>query len=113
LFYLHAFPDGEHHCPSTLDKIAHKIVKKCGRLPLAIKTIGAYLAISLRELHNDWEWTLDRINEVDGMRDTVMPCLKLSYEALPPHLKPCFLYCSVFPKNTQIKSEYLVHAWIS
>jgi len=27
-------------------------------------------------------------------------------------LKLCFLYCSAFPKNTRIKSEYLVHAWI-
>lgn len=24
----------------------------------------------------------------------------------------CFLYCSTFPRNTQINWEYLVHAWI-
>jgi len=109
LFCLHAFPDGAHHCP----EIAREIVKKCGGLPLAIKTIGAHLARLVGRLPNDWQRTLDRLNEVDGMRDRVIPSLKLSYQALPPHLKPCFLYCSVFPKNTQIQSEYLVYAWIA
>lgn len=112
LFCLHAFPDGAHHCPEALDKIAHQIVSKCGGLPLAIKTIGAYLARLVRGLPNDWERTSQHLNEAHGMTDSVMPSLKLSYEALPAHLKPCFLYCSVFPKNTEIESEYLVHAWI-
>lgn len=39
--------------------------------------------------------------------------VELRDEALPSHLKPCFLYCSVFPKNTQIDTESLVHGWIA
>jgi len=113
LFCLHAFPDGAHRCPEALDEIARGIVKKCGGLPLAIKTIGAYLARSARGHPNDWEWTLNHLNEAHGMRDRVMPSLKLSYQALPSQLKLCFLYCSVFPKNTKIQSEYLVYAWIA
>ena len=39
--------------------------------------------------------------------------LKVSYQDLPDHLKPCFLYCSAFPRNTQMNCEYLMHAWIT
>lgn len=55
LFCIHAFPDDAHYCLKALDKIAHQVVNKCGGLPLVIKTIGAYLARSVRGLPNDWE----------------------------------------------------------
>ena len=114
LFCIHAFSDDAlHACPEELDKIAHSIVEKCAGNPLAIKTIGAYLERHVRGHPNDWEWTLLHLHEAYGMSDRVLSSLKLSYEALPSHLKPCFLYCSVFPKNTQIDTESLVHGWIA
>lgn len=97
--------------PKQLQKFADQIVKKCGGLPLALKTVGASMA-RVRRLPNDWESILKCLNEAEAMSDQVWPSLNLSYQALPYHLKLCFDYCSSFPKNSQIKSKYLVNAWI-
>ena len=37
----------------------------------------------------------------------------LSYHDLPPYLKPCFTYCSVFPKDYQFQKERLVLLWMA
>lgn len=128
LFCKHAFPDREDcNAPDELEAVARRIVEKCSNLPLAVKTIGAYMD-SVNKLPNEWDSALKRLDvkahmndqvymhranfEAD-MYDQVMPTLRVSYGALPDHLKPCFLYCSAFPRNTQINCEYLVHAWIA
>lgn len=104
--------------PDQLSKIASSIVQKCSGLPLAVKTIAASMA-RLSRVPNEWESTLNHLNALDhpneGEGDTarVMHSLRLSYQALPARLKPCFLYCSAFPPHSQIKSEYLVHVWIA
>jgi len=37
----------------------------------------------------------------------------LSYADLPPHLKQCFLHCSLFPKDEVIKRVDVVQMWIA
>lgn len=37
----------------------------------------------------------------------------LSYNHLPSHLKPCFLYLSIFPEDFEIKRRRLVDRWIA
>ena len=39
--------------------------------------------------------------------------LALSYNNLPSHLKPCFLYCGVFPEDSKIKASKLIRLWIA
>lgn len=108
LFCIHFFPNSLESPPEE-DEL-DSIVKKCGRLPLALKATGSYLA---RVKSKDWKWNLRSLHEAEAMTEDVMSSLRLSYEALPDHVKPCFLYCSVFSKNIHIKSECLVHAWIA
>lgn len=113
LFCMYAFSDrSDNSPPEELRCIAEGIVEKCCGLPLAVTTIGANMA-SVR--NNDWESTLHRLNQAQArtIRDDIRPSLRLSYEALPDNVKPCFIFCSHFPKNTEIECKYLVYAWIA
>lgn len=51
---------------------------------------------------------------MDLTRDLdIMAVLCLSYDRLPSHLKRCFEYCSLFPKNFIFDPEFLPALWIS
>lgn len=109
LFCIHAFPEcQENRSPVDLDKMVRGVVERCCRLPLALQTIGSRMK-SIKSVP-EWERTLKDLQDAEA---SIMSCFRLSYEALPNHLKPCFLYCSVFSENTLIKSECLIHAWIA
>ncbi|XP_031381555.1 putative disease resistance protein RGA3 [Punica granatum] len=64
----------------NLEEIAKEILKKCGGVPLAIRTIGRLL-VSLRNTEEDWlrfkNNELSRINQEEG---DIVPSLKLSYD---------------------------------
>ncbi|KAK2660011.1 hypothetical protein Ddye_006544 [Dipteronia dyeriana] len=110
LFKQRAFACGEGH-PNLL-AIGREMVKKCGGLPLAAKALGSLMRFKREE----WEWLhvleSDLWNECEG-ESGILPALRLSYSHLPSHLKCCFTYCSVFPKNYVIKKDDLVQLWIA
>eukprot|EP01018_Ginkgo_biloba_P008400 Gb_25799 [translate_table: standard] len=111
LFCFHAFPDCGQTPPQEIEEVARAIEKKCGRLPLAVKTVAASMA-SIKRLPNEWELRLRRLNEVVIPND-IRPILRLSYDALPAYLKQCFVYCSAFPEDSEIDVEYLSNLWIA
>uniref|UniRef100_A0A0D3F448 NB-ARC domain-containing protein n=1 Tax=Oryza barthii TaxID=65489 RepID=A0A0D3F448_9ORYZ len=83
------------------------IVKKCKGLPLALKTMGDMM--SSKQQVKEWE-TIARSNIGDNDRgeDDILPVLKLSYRHLPPEMKQCFAFCSVFPKDHEMDKEVLI-----
>uniref|UniRef100_A0A0E0A4X9 Uncharacterized protein n=1 Tax=Oryza glumipatula TaxID=40148 RepID=A0A0E0A4X9_9ORYZ len=90
-----------------------KILKKCGGLPLAIVTIGGLLAAKdvkeWDELYAQIPSELENNPSFEVMRQV----LALSYKYLPSHLKPCFLYLSIFPEDFEIQRKRLVYRWIA
>ncbi|RVX09546.1 putative disease resistance protein RGA1 [Vitis vinifera] len=89
LFLKCAFKDGQGKQYPNLVKIGNQIVKKCGGVPLAVRSLGGLLYSKLEE--RDWE--LVRDNEIwtlEEKDDGILPALKLSYDELPSHLKPSF-----------------------
>ncbi|KAM4081786.1 hypothetical protein ACJW30_11G118700 [Castanea mollissima] len=54
---------------------------------------------------------LDRSEWED--RSGIVPALMLSYYHLPSHLKRCFAYCSILPKDYEFEEQQLVLLWMA
>ncbi|GKV44205.1 hypothetical protein SLEP1_g51406 [Rubroshorea leprosula] len=98
----------------NLKGVGEKIVEKCKRLPLAIKALGGLL----RGKANLAEWENILNSEIWDLPDgntsiCILPALKLSYNHLPSHLKRCFAYCSMFPKDYEFDEGELVLLWMA
>ncbi|XP_040990996.1 putative disease resistance RPP13-like protein 1 [Juglans microcarpa x Juglans regia] len=109
LFSKHAFHSGNSDAHPELEVIGRQIVKRCDGLPLAVKTIGALLWSKL----DVSEWNKTPRSEIWDLSCDVIPALRLSYQYLPLHLKRCFAYCSIFPKDYDFKKEYLILLWMA
>ncbi|KAL7262841.1 hypothetical protein ACSBR1_001077 [Camellia fascicularis] len=110
LFAKYAFEKGDSNSHSNLENIGKEIVKKCKGLPLAAKTLAGLLR-SKRDAE-DWNNVL-KSAIWDLPEDNILPALRLSYHYLPAHLKRCFAYCSVFPKDYEFQMRKLVLLWIA
>ena len=112
LFKQMAFEKKQETINPNLEAIGRDIVEKCCGVPLAIKTIGRVLYFKKTVV----EWSYIKNNElmnVTQIKDGILPILKLSYDHLPSHLKCCFAYCSLFPKNYLIRNVTLIPLWIA
>ncbi|XP_058107279.1 putative disease resistance protein RGA3 [Magnolia sinica] len=95
-----------------LEDIGREIVKKCGGLPLAAKTMGS--AMRSRRTRSQWELVLgSQIWNSADILEGILPALLLSYYDLPPTLKQCFTFCSVFPKDWWINRDVIVKLWVA
>ncbi|KAJ1413509.1 P-loop containing nucleoside triphosphate hydrolase [Sesbania bispinosa] len=112
LFAKHAFQNENSQINHEFKEIGMKIITKCKGLPLALKTIGSllYTKTSLTE----WESILtSEIWDLPEEHCNIIPALILSYHHLPPHLKRCFAYCSLFPKDYLFVKEDLILLWMA
>jgi len=101
-------------CPE-LSEEAELIMKKCKGLPLAIVTICGFLA---KQPKTPMEWKKLNLHisaelEMNQGLGNIKNVLNKSYDGLPYHLKPCFLYLSIFPEDHNIKRDRLVRRWIA
>nr|ACU64880.1 Nbs3-OP [Oryza punctata] len=94
-------------------KIVEQIVNKCGRLPLAILTIGAVLATKQVLEWDKFYKQLPSELESNPSLEALRRMVTLGYNHLPSHLKSCFLYLSIFPEDFEIKRSRLVNRWIA
>ncbi|KAM3376506.1 hypothetical protein P3S68_015221 [Capsicum galapagoense] len=69
---------GEQSCPDELLDVGKEIAQNCKGLPLVADLIAGVIAVD------------------------VMKVIELSYDHLPHHMKPCFLYHASFPKDTAV-----------
>ncbi|XP_034899021.1 putative disease resistance protein RGA3 [Populus alba] len=109
LFYKCAFKEGQMELYPNLVGIGKEIVVKCKQVPLAVINLGTQLYGKTDA--KEWESVRDSEKwEEEG--DGILPALKISYQRLPTHLKRCFLYCSVFPKDYLFADLELVQFWM-
>ncbi|KAK3124021.1 hypothetical protein QOZ80_8AG0639390 [Eleusine coracana subsp. coracana] len=98
LFSKKAFVDKGPQEQTELVSVGKDIIRKCKGLPLALKTMGGLM--SSKQHVQKWKAIANcTVSDTRGVKDEVMPILKLSYTHLPSEMKQCFAFCAVFPKD--------------
>lgn len=113
IFKQKAFAVGGAPETLELEAIGLKIAKKCQGVPLVAKVIGGTM-FSKKE-RKEWLEVQDSViwDSAVGQKG-VLDILKLSFDHLPsPALKKCFAYCSIFPKDCNIKKKKLIQLWMA
>ena len=112
VFAKHAFQDENSKSNSELKEIGTKIVEKCKGLPLALETVGGLLRS--KSSVSEWEGVLrSNIWDLSIEDSKIIPALLLSYYHLPSHLKRCFAYCALFPKDYLFRKNRLISLWMA
>ncbi|XP_020238466.1 putative disease resistance RPP13-like protein 1 [Cajanus cajan] len=112
VFARHAFQDYDSQLNDELKEIGIKIVQKCKGLPLALETVGCLLHTksSISEWHSI---LISKIWDFSEEDSKIIPALLLSYYHLPSHLKRCFSYCALFPKDYEFDKKSLILLWMA
>ncbi|CAH1435931.1 unnamed protein product [Lactuca virosa] len=98
---------------AELEAIGREILKKCSGLPLVLNVLGGMLANcsdpeKWLSIKNSKVWDLE-----EGM-GKVQKSLELSFDNLPNSIiKQCFVYCSIFKKDTIMEKGELVRLWMA
>ncbi|VVA16173.1 PREDICTED: putative disease resistance [Prunus dulcis] len=95
-----------------------KMLQHCKGLPLAIIVLAGVLARknSIREWVRAYENVREYINRGIGHEEEyegVSQVLALSYDDLPYYLKPCFLYLSHYPEDSDFFVSELTKLWVA
>jgi Leucine-rich repeat (LRR) protein len=101
------FDETSQNINSQLENIGKKIAETLCGLPLAAKFVARHL--KCKQSIDEWKQVLQR----NAVWEEIMPILRTSYDNLPPHLKQCFAYCSIFPRGWEFEAEQLILQWIA
>ncbi|XVF18576.1 hypothetical protein REPUB_Repub11eG0034800 [Reevesia pubescens] len=110
IFTQHAFRARNFNDHLEFKEVGENMVRRCSGLPLAAKAIGSLL----RTKKNPAEWEKIYESEIWDLPEDqcgIIPALRLSYHHLPSHLKRCFAYCSIFPKDYEFEEEEIILLW--
>jgi hypothetical protein len=112
VFTQHALGATDFIAHPELEEIGREILDKCKGSPLAAKVLGGLLRT--KHDRDEWKHVLNsKIWDIPEEKSSIFPILKLSYQYLPSHLKRCFAYCSLFPKDYEFEEKELVLLWMA
>ncbi|XP_028098615.1 putative late blight resistance protein homolog R1B-8 [Camellia sinensis] len=99
-------------CAAELINFGKQIMKKCEGLPLAIVVIAGLLA--KKKTEEWWKQVSQGVSSyIVSDPNEYLDTLALSYNHLPRHLKPCFLYLGAFTEDREISVQRLIWLWIA
>ncbi|OMO69133.1 Disease resistance protein [Corchorus olitorius] len=95
-----------------LEDVGREIAKKCKGLPLAAKTLGGLLRGKKNK--NEWQNILNsELWKLNVAKEHIFTPLLISYYDLPSELRPCLLYCALFPKDYEFPTYKLIKHWLA
>ncbi|VAH55148.1 unnamed protein product [Triticum turgidum subsp. durum] len=107
---LCAFRSESSYNNPELECIGRKILPKLKGSPLAAKTLGRMLSMDLQTSH--WNSILEsELWELSQEETDILPALRLSFMYLSFHLKQCFSFCAVYPKDYKFEKVSLAEIW--
>uniref|UniRef100_A0A453QPI4 Disease resistance protein RPP13 n=1 Tax=Aegilops tauschii subsp. strangulata TaxID=200361 RepID=A0A453QPI4_AEGTS len=116
LFHRRIF-QSKQKCPEDLQVVSRDILKKYAGVPLAIVTIASLLVSSQRvKPKHEWMHVYNSMGcgvTQNGIAKDMKRILSLSYYDLPPHLKTCLLYLSIFPEDFEVERDWLIWRWLA
>ncbi|WMV31845.1 hypothetical protein MTR67_025230 [Solanum verrucosum] len=104
---------GNESCPDELLDVGKEIAENCKGLPLVADLIAGVVE---RKEKKKTVWLEVRNNLSSFILNSeveVMKVIELSYDHLPHHIKPCFLYLASYPKDTAIAIYTLNSLWLA
>ncbi|PHU03908.1 hypothetical protein BC332_29159 [Capsicum chinense] len=112
LFKQHSLKNRDPEEHPELEEVGKRIADKCKGLPLALKALAGILCRK-SEVY-EWKNVLrSEIWELPRRKNGILPELMLSYNDLPAHLKQCFAFCAIYPKDYKFCKEQVIHLWIA
>ncbi|KAL4336612.1 hypothetical protein HN51_021105 [Arachis hypogaea] len=109
----HAFGDdlkNESTVERIFGQVGRQIAEKCEGKPVVAKSFGVMLRGRSYE-----EWHHVMMSEKLWWYDLTSASMlsEYLYSRMPPALRQCLLYCSIFPKNHSIQVDKLVKLWMA
>ncbi|XP_075659894.1 putative disease resistance protein At1g50180 [Castanea sativa] len=97
---------------TRMKDLGKQMIGYCGGLPLLIIVLGGLLAT--KQTQEKWEDVLRHVKSYLYVEQNlrINMILALSYNDLPCHLKPCFLYLAHFPEDFEIPTKELIRMWM-
>uniref|UniRef100_M1BLZ6 Disease resistance protein R3a n=1 Tax=Solanum tuberosum TaxID=4113 RepID=M1BLZ6_SOLTU len=112
LFRRHSLENRDPKEHPELEEVGKQIAHKCKGLPLALKALAGILRC--KSDVDEWRDILkSEIWELPSHLNGILPALMLSYNDLPAHLKQCFAFCSIYPKDYPFCKDQVIHLWIA
>ncbi|GMN28731.1 hypothetical protein TIFTF001_046265 [Ficus carica] len=113
--YIAFHDDTEQGCPRELKHLSHEILRVCEGLPLAIIAVAGLLSVK-EKTPSEWRQQLDSLS-FDLIADphiaNVSKIIAFCLNNLPPRLKSCFLYFSIFREDPSISRDKLVESLLA
>ncbi|KAF3684402.1 putative WUSCHEL-related homeobox 5-like [Capsicum annuum] len=98
---------GEQSCPDELLDVGKEIVQNWKGLPLVVDLIAEVIARK-EKTKSVWLEVRNNLNSfILNSEVDVIKVVELSYDHLPHHVKPCFLYLASYPKESEVVRDEL------
>ncbi|XP_059316767.1 putative late blight resistance protein homolog R1B-23 isoform X2 [Lycium ferocissimum] len=99
---------GDESCSPLLEEVGQEIARKCGGLPLSIVLVAGILS-KMEKTEECWSQVAKDLGSY--IASDAKAIIEPSYQYLPYHLKPCFLYFGTFLEDKEINISKLTWLW--